>query len=255
MKNEMSAFDYIGYAWASLKGNVTKLYSIIIPLFAVSILNSFISSAFEGNGLVMLISFLFSYYASMVGIKALISLVRSGDFSWSESLLSLNQSLRVVGIFLLSVVLFGAIFAILFIAGGALGIGALFLKSSGSAIITAIIAFLLVVLAVSYVVMRLQFAYYLVVDYKDIGVFDALKLAWVKTSGKFWYMCAVYFWATLVVIGGLLAFVVGLIVALPMLYIMMTKLYIELFDEPVYVEVGQSEVVEAPVQNTEVQNG
>lgn len=255
MKNEMSAFDYVSYAWASFKGNVAKLYSIIIPLFAVSILNSFISSAFEGNGLLMLVSFLFSYYASMVGVKALISLVRTGDFSWSESLLSLNQSLRIVGIFLLSAVFFGLLFAGLFIAGGALGVGALFLKSSGSAIIAGMFALLVVILAVSYVVMRLQFAYYLVVDYKEIGMFDALKLAWVKTSGKFWYMCAVYFWATLVVIGGLLAFVVGLIVAIPMLYIMMTKLYIELFDEPVYTEAGQPEVVEAVVQNTEVQNG
>lgn len=233
MKNEMSAYDYIGYSWGFIKNKLGKLYSIIIPLFAVSIINSVLTSASHNNGLVSLVGFLFSYYVSMVAVKALISLVRTGDFSWGESLLSLNQALRVLGIFLLSVVVFGALFGVMFVMGGMFGVGALLLKQSGTTIAALIGLVGIMILVVSYFAMRLQFAYYLVVDYAEIGIFDALKLAWVKTTGKFWYMCAVYLWGTLVMILGMLAFFIGLIVALPMLYVMITKLYTELFDETV----------------------
>lgn len=259
----MYASEYIRFAWNVFKNNLGKVYLIVIPLFAASILNSFISASFEGSLLIMLVSFLCTYYVSMVAVRALILLTRAGNYTWAESLLSLAQTLRIIAIFLLSMIFFGLVFVLLFILGGALGIGAALLNPSFSLVIGLMVLAIALILVISYVVMRLQFAYYLVADYKEIGIFDALRLAWIKTEGKFIYICAVYFWGTLVMIGGMLALFVGLIVAIPVFYIILTKLYIELFDENVGIETAepvgasfdQSQQASTVSSNTEVQNG
>lgn len=83
---------------------------------------------------------------------------------------------------------------------------------------------LVVAVATVYIMLRLWFALYYVVDKEMKGV-DALKASWNKTKGSVLTLFIFMLILVLLIIIGALALVVGLLVAIPVCYIAFTLVY------------------------------
>lgn len=109
--------------------------------------------------------------------------------------------------------------AIVAIPGGAIIFASFNMGSGGepnNAIL--IIGILLAFIPILYVVVRLSFAQHCLVD-RDRATIDALKDSWALTKDNSMRIIALYIVQVLLVLGGALALIVGLIIALPVVYL------------------------------------
>jgi membrane-anchored glycerophosphoryl diester phosphodiesterase (GDPDase) len=85
--------------------------------------------------------------------------------------------------------------------------------------------FLLIVFV--YLLIRLMFVTYLIVD-KDLGFIDAIKGSWQMTAGNFWSLLGLSLLNGLIVFIGILAILLGLFVALPVVMFSQAHAYLAL---------------------------
>lgn len=88
--------------------------------------------------------------------------------------------------------------------------------------------FLLLIIPGIYLLIRLQFVHYLIVDKEDIGVIDAIKMSMQMTKGRFWQLLMFVFASIGMNIVGFLCFVVGLAVTSQVTMIAYGQLYTKL---------------------------
>ncbi|MDB5260228.1 MAG: hypothetical protein JWN37_459 [Candidatus Nomurabacteria bacterium] len=85
--------------------------------------------------------------------------------------------------------------------------------------------FILLALFGVYVIVRLQFYKFIVIDIKDIGPIDAIKKSMEITRGRFWKIFGFLILIVLFNIVGIIALGIGLLITVPVSLLAMTYLY------------------------------
>ena len=93
-----------------------------------------------------------------------------------------------------------------------------------------IMGFILFILPGIYVMVRLMFAQYLIVD-QDISFDQAIKKSWYLTKGLEFNLIAFVFAMFVIVALGFLSFFVGLIIAIPLTQLSTAYLYVVILDD------------------------
>lgn len=102
-----------------------------------------------------------------------------------------------------------------------------------------------------YIAVRLSFAILAYFDRKE-GVMASVRYSWNITKGKFWTIALTGLFALLICLGGLIALVIGLLIAAPIARILTTKLYLALSDHYNQKEAVVVQSVEIPADLPEV---
>ncbi len=112
----------------------------------------------------------------------------------------------------------------LFLAGA---VAAIFREQSGIVLAVMISGIVGLVVLMLYLVARLWQFYFLVMD-RDAGAIESINLSWRMTRGHAWTIILVYLSQTVFILLGLLAFCVGLIVAIPFSSMLLVVTYLSL---------------------------
>jgi len=101
--------------------------------------------------------------------------------------------------------------------------------------ILAIIGFILFIVPGIYIAIRLMFLPYLIVD-KNLNFNEALKESWRITEGNVWNLFSFGMAAIFIVIVSFLIVFVGLLAALPILWLATAKIYLLFTEEELLIE-------------------
>jgi type III secretory pathway component EscS len=220
----------ISRAWSTFKTH----WKFIIPAGILTALVSGAAQSLSGRGheslfMVIVLSIISTVVSTVVGIiialgwsQVMIRLIRTGKPDWND----FRTKPTLWGRYFLASLLYGLIILPLvglMVIGLLLGIG-----SNGSNIFILVIAIILGLIGITGVIwlaIRMMFMPMIAVDYQDLGVKALLKQSFTMTQGHVGTLIKLSCWQFLVFMAGLIALVVGLVVAIPIIYISKVHMY------------------------------
>ena len=221
MKKTFKIRDLFRSAWKDYKANWTLFILIGIVFLLVGLLGNLgttldpYTQSLHQSPIIGILSWLLQMFVGLGFIRFTLNLV-DGKEHKIEDLFKGAESFSHFAYFIVVAMLYGAL----------IGLGTLLLVIPG---IIALIGFI--------------FAQYLIAEQKT-GIFEAFKESWKMTAGNrfkiFWLMIVLIFFNLL----GVIALVVGLIITVPMSYIMYARLYRTLGGAMVDAEENDMEVVD-----------
>ena len=117
-------------------------------------------------------------------------------------------------------------FAVIAIPGGVLlYVGLEMVEGSGATILFAILGAAFIIVPFIWLGARIYFSYYTLVD-RDLSPVEAIKKSWSITTNNTGNLVGLFIIQGLIAIAGLLALIVGLIVAIPVIYLSTTLAYL-----------------------------
>lgn len=203
--------------WQKTKENFLFLFGVGLVTFVVT---TILNSAMEDKGgisiLAGIVSVIFSVFVNIGLLKIVLKLLNSEKPNIKTFLeVTFSQFFRYIG----TAILYG---------------------------ICVLVGFILLIVPGIIAILRLQFAYYYVVD-KGMGPVEALKASWAATKGETFNIFLYTIVVLIMNIIGALIFGLGLIVTLPITFISLGYIYRKLSG----TSVPQTTVVEAhPVVQT-----
>lgn len=230
--NYISTTSIIKRAWATVTANLLTFVAAAAVLLTVQIIFSAVTSVSEKNemspelGVLTLVTTLASLVIGVAVTTALIRIARGAPVTMQALSISLSQVLRFVGVNILIGLIMLAL--VIPIVGVAILLG---ITSFAGEMDNSVIAFAAILVAavifIVYVSIRLSFAKYVVLD-GATGVVDALKQSWSITSGHIWTIVKLGLLSAFVILLGALALIIGLFIAVPIIALAYTYLYVEL---------------------------
>lgn len=221
----------ISRAWSTFKTH----WKFIIPAGIITMLLSGAGQVMPGynNESVFvavslgIISFIVSTLVSIViGLgwsQVLLKIIRTSKSDWNDFK---TKPVLWGRYFLASLlyILFLIPFILLIVAGIILGIGA---ASTSNTVVTiiAIVVGIAGLMGVIWLAIRMMFLPFITIDHQDLKPKDLLKKSFNLTKGHVWTLIKLGFWQFLVFIAGLIALVIGLIIAIPVTYISNVYMY------------------------------
>jgi len=229
MEKKISIKQAIGYGWKKFWPRWKFYVGIILGTLAVSWVFSLISGIFRDQALVSflmsIIGFIIQILISIGLITIFIKSAREKDVSWNDMLVNKGRFLKFFGVSIL--------FQIIVVLG-----------------------FVLLIVPGIYLALRYQYAYYAILDNPEISIGRAFKQSSHMTKDIKWKL----FWFGMVSIGiallGMLALGIGLFVAIPVLGLSQSFVYIHIrktyHDDFLEKESAEGKVVEAEVEPVEI---
>lgn len=192
----------VRFGWETTKANFWFVVGVYLTVMVVGSLASIFvetrlvvenSSAFW---LLNAISWVLGLITSMGLIKISLALHDGGEFKYSDLFTNYQRFFRVLG----ASILIGII---------------------------VVIGFVLLIVPGFILALRLQFTMFLIID-EDLGITDAIKKSWEITRGSAGNLFLFWLLSILIIIVGLIALIVGLLVAGPVVWLGMTYIYRQL---------------------------
>lgn len=231
-----STKGYFKKAWETVKANFFKIIGATVVLFIIqAVLDSF-SKEQEKNGMAPemgILSLVATIASLVIGVavtSATIKIVRGAPVTMKVLSVTPTQVLRYVGVIVTLGLILLAFVIPLTVLGVSLGVASFVPSLTLDAGIISFLAILAVaVIFLIYVQIRLMFATYLVIDGKA-AIFESIKKSWSMTQGKVWFLVLFAIQAVLVCLLGVLALLVGILVAIPVVTLAAGYLYVALAD-------------------------
>ncbi|MFZ2152200.1 MAG: glycerophosphoryl diester phosphodiesterase membrane domain-containing protein [Minisyncoccia bacterium] len=242
--NYISTRGLFKKSWETVKANFFKIVGTTFVLFIIqSILDKATRIDPESRmtpdmGIVAFFGTILSFVIGVAITAAIIRIARGADVTVHVFSLTFLQVLRYFGAVILIMLIMTAFIIPVVATAFALGIfsmapfvggltGAIFPVDITGAIIAFGVVALVAIVGFIYINMRLMFATYLIVD-TNTEVIAALKQSWQLTRGEVWTIVKLALLSMLVAILGVLALLVGLLVAIPVIAFAYAHLYLAL---------------------------
>lgn len=215
-------------SWEVFKKNWQGLYVVFLVLVLLSFVPAFLSSTLVKNApaasiLVSLLSWILSLVTALGMVKVALKVV-DGEKAEVADLFYAVKKLSLVGKYFLTSIIFGLVFFGAVVPIGLLvGVVTYLARGADLRALWAVLAVVALPLFV-YVSVRLQFWVYVLVD-KELWGVDALKSAWGMTKGMALNLILFAIVLFLLNLAGLLLFVVGLLVTVPVSVLAMATVY------------------------------
>ena len=192
--NTFSPTEAIKYGWKTFKTNPGFLIGLLVIVYGVQFALSFVVGLIPDNNssgwvlavITSLITTIFSIIISLGMINALLKFVNTGKGNFAD-IFSEFSNFKLLGNYII-----GSILVALIIIGG----------------------FILLIIPGIYFAIRLSYFSYFIVE-KKLGAKEAIKASWDATKGNVINLIVFGFLSFGVMILGLLALLVGLLVAIP----------------------------------------
>lgn len=223
MKTLFSTRSMISQAWNTFK----KHWKFIIPAGIVTTIISLAAQSLSGprdNVLITLIGLVISTVVSIIiGLgwsQVMIRLIRNNKSDWND----FKTKPELWGRYFLVSLLYGIgllLFIIIMIIGGIIGFTAslIIIKIIG------IILGLVGLIGVIWLAIRMMFLPLVVIDNQNDTVKSLLKKSFSLTKGHVCNLVRLGLWQFLVIIAGIIALVIGLVIAIPVVYISTVLMY------------------------------
>jgi hypothetical protein len=218
----------ISRAWGTFK----NYWKFLIPAGIITTLISwgsqFVSRIGERQGSIFIIllgfivSILVSIIISLGWTQVLMRLVRNGNPDWNDFKTKSTLWGRYI---LVNILYFLCIIPFFLVFLGSVVLG---LSSIPSLTVITVIAVVLAITAIVglvYVSIRMMFLPFIVVDNQDLQPVALLKKSFALTRGHVGKLIRLGVWQFLVVLLGLIALIIGLVVAIPVIYISTVYMY------------------------------
>lgn len=195
----MKDFDKVGLikdSWTLVKKNVRLIALLILAFFVYQVIQGIVQGFFRESIIAALISLAFTVVTLFleIGFIKIILKIVDGHKAQIQELWAYPQYLlRMIGATI--------IYGLIVLAG-----------------------FILLIIPGIYLALRLQFYSYYIVD-KNTGAIDSLKMSWKATEGN---VINIFLFMLLLIalnILGAIAFLIGLLVTIPVSFIAITLLY------------------------------
>jgi len=232
----ISTTSYFKKAWETVKANFFKIVVATAVLFIIQAVLEFFSKE-EENGTMTLemgiLSLVVSITSLIIGVavtSATIKIVRGAPVTMNALTITPQQVLRYFGVIVILGLILLAFVIPLVVLGVSLGVAS-FVPSLAmdSGVISFLAILAVAVVFLMYVQLRVMFATYLVIDGKT-GIFESIKTSWSMTQGKIGFLVLFTIQAVLITLLGVLALMVGLLIAIPVTALAMGYLYVSLID-------------------------
>lgn len=247
--NYISTIDLFKKSWETVKANFVKIVGATVVLLVIQAFLDNVASFDEkvsmtpATGLAAFAATILSLVIGVAITSAIIRIARGEVVRTEVFSVTLSQILRYVGVLAVMMLIFVAFFIILAGVAILLGVSTYVAGDIDASIVGFIITVLLAIIALVYINFRIMFATYLVVDGK-IGVFDAIKYSWKITHGNMWTLVKLVILSFGLVLLGILALVVGIFVAIPVIALTYAYVYLELAERKEKVhKVSRKKVV------------
>lgn len=232
----------ISKSWDIFKNNIGVIFAVGIIYIVISIVASQIfSTIFPGSGdaidiglgdqfalqqqesiIAQILDGILSLFLGLGAIRIGLNLLKGHDASISD--LFSQGRLLIRSIF--ASILVYILAALVAIPGGAIIFVSFTMGGGGNPnIAIAVIGVLLALIPAVFVAVRLSFAQHCLVD-RDRATIDALSDSWTLTKDNAMRVILLYIVQGLLVVAGLLALVVGLLIALPLVYLSSVAAYL-----------------------------
>lgn len=236
--------EIIKTAFELTKKNALVLIGLLLSIFVISMLLSFIVGAFPAGSMLYfvfnIISTLLQVYIGIAIVKYILAIVDGREVEFSEIVPSFNEFTRYITSGLLIAVICLVIFMLTI--GLLLMIGAIkpnvmqvftdlaqdsknLANYSSTEILVVMGVFFLMLIPALIVYLRLQFANYIVIDKPEESPSNAIFMSYRMTKGYTLYLVLLILVSILLNIIGVLLFIVGLVFTIPMTYIIIVVLY------------------------------
>jgi uncharacterized membrane protein len=192
---KFSVQESIKFGWETFKKYPAFLIGVVLAVFIISWVFSTLTNNLSNNGtepnlislLVNIVGMIVNMIVSMGMAKIAITLARGGKPAWDDLY---NQYPKIVNYFIASF-----LFGLMVIAG-----------------------LILLIVPGIYLALKFHLFSYLIVD-KNLGAIDALKESAKITKGSMWNLLIFWIVTMIVVIIGAILFLVGLLVAVPVVLV------------------------------------
>lgn len=225
--NQISILDTFAKSWVIVKNNLVLFSAVTFVVLALQGGISFFEQSDEFSLLsdfLSLIGFVLSFVVAICTTSALIKVARGEKPSLRLLKVNETQVLRYVAVtMLLTLVMALSAIPLLILLVIFFGMSSLPVNAGGF-----IIGIILATAVIVYTNIRLIFSLYLVIDEKT-GIVDSLKASWKMTKGMVWEIILFGLAAIPIVLLGLLAFIVGILVAIPVIALAFAILYLALY--------------------------
>jgi len=211
--NNISISNIVSEAWTLFKEHASSIIVILLVYLVTNSIISFIGVAVMGDSI--LITFIFQIIQSIIGIilalgfnRILLNIINGESYEVNTLFSQTNFSL-VLNTIIGSVVI-----------GIAIIVGLVFLILPGL-----------------YIAFRLQFFNYALLEQETPNFSDAIKTSWDMTKGHVIDLVVIAIVSGIIVIGGVLALIIGLFVAIPVISLMSVLVYKNLKTKAVDTEM------------------
>lgn len=211
--NNISISNIVSEAWTLFKEHASSIIVILLVYLVTNSIISFIGVAVMGDSI--LITFIFQIIQSIIGIilalgfnRILLNIINGESYEVNTLFSQTNFSL-VLNTIIGSVVI-----------GIAIIVGLVFLILPGL-----------------YIAFRLQFFNYALLEQETPNFSDAIKTSWDMTKGHVIDLVVIAIVSAIIVIGGVLALIIGLFVAIPVISLMSVLVYKNLKTKAVDTEM------------------
>ncbi|PCJ80063.1 MAG: hypothetical protein COA49_09925 [Bacteroidetes bacterium] len=199
--NNISISNIVSEAWTLFKEHASSIIVILLVYLVTTASISIIGAAIMGDSI--FITFIFQIIQSVIGIilalgfnRILLNIINGQSYE-VKTLFSQTNSSLVLHTIIGSVVMSIAII-----------VGLIFLIIPGL-----------------YIAFRLQFFNYALLEQETPNFSDAIKTSWDMTRGHVLNLVGIAIVSVIIVIGGVLALIVGLFVAMPVISLMNVLVY------------------------------
>lgn len=224
MENSLHTRSFIAQAWGLFKKHWKFIIPAGIATLAVMWLIEIIFPTDRGWGFLVLnyiIGTLLSLALSLGWAQVLLRMVRGNSSTWSD----FKTQPRLWGKYFIAQLLVSLVMLVCFGIIMAVVLLGLF-SGSGIAMVVGAVVTCIAVAVLVWFSIRMSFLVFIALDHSDLGIVAMLKKAFAITQGNVWMLIKLAFWQLLVTLLGIIALVVGLIVAIPVVYLASVCAYI-----------------------------
>lgn len=218
-------FDTIQQSWAMVKGTKASFWGAIAILILIGIAFGIVGALTQNvplfnDGIGLLHSVV--QYLLQAGIVYIAIKHVNGEavtFNLMFRALDFDVMIRLIGLYLLQLIIFLPLFTIAFAAG------MMVVDNTNQVVvfISGIIGFIVAIISI-YILVRISLAQLFVLDRCD-GPWQAIKYSFAATRGNFWRIFAIRFLLTLILVVSALPFGLGLIWTVPLALICVALMY------------------------------
>jgi hypothetical protein len=216
--------ESLKFGWAHTKQHSGLLFKVLLVLFTLQVLSAIVTSALEGTLIGVLATIAIGIGGFVVGVGfTLITLrIAQGKHVEFKEIIPPMQMLwhYFAASFLVGLIIFGSVLGIV------LAMGAVSIALGGTMAmfpLLTIIAVLAALMVVSYFAVRFSMVRFLVLD--GVGITASLERSTKLTKGHMWKLLGFLIVLVLVNMLGMIAFLVGLLVTIPLTMIAYAHVY------------------------------